>query len=136
MSDSSNYGFGAPSDNDDNGSSSDKEKDGVATIATEDDVEEDVALVLLAPESPEVAEERVIWKRHHFTTQEKLSFLRVVWKKMANRRSQQEASRSINIDNKQVIKWKNQFQKLCSLPNKQAKSLCRGKRSFLEPKFH
>ena len=68
-----------------------------------------------------------------FTLQEKLMYLRVVWRKVDKGISLQEASKSKNISHKQILDWKKQSEKMKGKSNQHAKSLGDGVQSFLSP---
>ena len=70
-------------------------------------------------------------KRRQFTLQEKLIYLRVIHQKFDKGFSLQEASKSINISHKQILKWKKQAATMKNKNNQQAKSLGDGVTSFL-----
>ena len=70
-------------------------------------------------------------KRRRFTLQEKLMYLRVVWRKVDKGISLQEASKSKNISHKQILDWKKQSEKMKGKSNQHAKSLGDGVQSFL-----
>ena len=72
-------------------------------------------------------------KRRRFTLQEKLMYLRVVWRKVEKGISLREASKSINISHKQILDWKKQSEKMKSKSNQYAKSLGDVVQSFLSP---
>ena len=67
-------------------------------------------------------------KRRWFILQEKLMYLQVICQKVDKGFSLQEASKSINILHKQILKWKKQA---ATMNNQQAKSLGDGVTSFL-----
>ena len=70
-------------------------------------------------------------KRRRFTLQEKLMYLWVIRWKVDKGLSLREASKSINISNKQIFDWKKQVGKMKSKNNQHAKSLGDGVTSFL-----
>ena len=67
-------------------------------------------------------------KRRWFILQEKLMYLQVICQKVDKGFSLQEASKSINISHKQILKWKKQA---ATMNNQQVKSLGDGVTSFL-----
>ena len=70
-------------------------------------------------------------KRRRFTLQEKLIYLWVVWQKVDKGISLWEASKLINISQKQILDWKKQVENMKGKSNQHAKSLGDGVQSFL-----
>ena len=72
-------------------------------------------------------------KRRRFTLQEKHMYLQVVWRKVDEGISLQEALKSINISHKQILYWKKQAEMMKSKSNQHAKSSGDGVTLFLSP---
>jgi hypothetical protein len=73
-------------------------------------------------------------KRRRFTTQQKMSLVRSIKRKLeCCEMSLRQACKEANIHHKQYLSWKQEFTKMTDAKNKKGKSLCMGRTSILKP---
>ena len=110
-----------------------QEKDNIQVV-NEDEQEQDNIHVVNKEEHEEQEQNEgcsgITEKRRQFTLQ---VYLWVIHQKVDTGFSLQEASKSINISNKQILEWKEQAATMTNRNNQQAKSLGDGVTSFLSP---
>ena len=124
MDSDSDFGFGGE---DDNASTEDDDASYEEEEATPDESVEQ------RNEEEPVVEDRIKKKRRRFTLQDKMIILRQIRRRKTQGLSQCQACIATNINEKQIIEWKQQWSKMRDTANKKAKSFCKGRPSTLVP---
>ena len=116
-----------------------QEQDDIQAVNEEEQEQDDIQVVNEEEQEQDNVQEvnegysGVTKKRRQFTLQEKLMYLWVICQKVDKGFSLWEASKSINISHKQILKGKKQAVTMKTKNNQQAKSLGDGVTPFLSP---